>query len=127
MPTPTPPLLARRLPWLLLLIVIAIGYYATYLQYGINFHDDGATFALNAKRLLDGEVPFRDIELGYNVLWFYPAVGLFKLFGVNFVLLRAYCFALSVFTAVLAFLTVERVSRQAWLAFIVALLLVLVP
>jgi lysylphosphatidylglycerol synthetase-like protein (DUF2156 family) len=126
-PTPRPPLLTRRLPWLLLLIVLAIAYYASYVRYGINYHDDGATFALNAKRLLDGEVPFKDVELGYNVGWFYPVVGLFKLFGVNFVLLRGYCFTLSVLTAVLAFLTLERVSRQAWLAFIVALLLVLVP
>ncbi|HEV7403719.1 MAG TPA: hypothetical protein VGO11_12360, partial [Chthoniobacteraceae bacterium] len=112
---------------MLLLIVIAIVYYGTYLKHGLNFHDDGATVALDAKRLLDGEVPFRDVDLGYNVLWFYPVVGLFKLFGVNFVLLRAYCFTLSVLTAVLAFLTLERVSRQAWLAFVVALLLVLVP
>lgn len=127
MPSSPTPLLARRLPWLLLLIVIAIVYYGSYVQYGINFHDDGATFALDAKRLLAGEVPFKDVELGYNVLWFYPAVGLFKLFGVNFVLLRGYCFALSVLTAVLGFLTLERVSRQAWLAFLVALVLVLVP
>ena len=127
MPSSPTPLLARRLPWLLLLIVIAIAYYGSYVRYGINFHDDGATFALDAKRLLAGELPFKDVELGYNVLWFYPAVGLFKLFGVNFVLLRGYCFALSVLTAVLAFLTLERVSRQAWLAFLVALVLVLVP
>jgi len=60
-------------------------------------------------------------------MWFYPVVGLFKLFGVSFVLLRGYCFFLSTITAVLGFLTVERITRRPWLAFLVGLLLVLVP
>ena len=42
-----------------------------------------------------GDVPMRDVELGYNVLWFWPIVGLFKLAGVNFLLMRGYFFALS--------------------------------
>lgn len=121
------PWLARRTPWLLLLVAIALAYYGSYVRHGINFRDEGGTVALLSKRLLDGERPFLDVVLGYNVMWFYPVVGLFKLFGVNFVLLRAYCFALSTITAVLAFLTVERASRRPWLAFLVALLPVLVP
>jgi hypothetical protein len=38
------------------------------------------------------------------VLWYYPVVGLFKIFGVNFVLMRAYFLAFGAPT-LLAFLT----------------------
>ena len=37
-----------------------------------------------------------------------PVVGLFKLFGVSFVLLRIYCFVLSTVTALLAYLAVLK-------------------
>ncbi len=116
-----------RLPWLLLLLAIALCYYGSYYRHGINFRDEGGTVALDAKRLLEGQRPFLDVSLGYNVLWFYPVVALFKIFGVSFVLLRAYCFVLSTLTATLAFLAVEKVSRKPWLAFLVALLPLLVP
>lgn len=117
----------QRRYWALLLVIISLCYYGSYVRYGINFHDEGGTVALIGKRLLDGERPFHDVVLGYNVLWFYPIVGLFKLFGVNFVLLRAYCFFLSTVTVLLGFLLLERATRRAWLAFLVALLLVIVP
>ncbi len=116
-----------RLAWLFLLLVFALFYYGSYYRHGINFRDEGGTVALDAKRLLEGQRPFLDVSLGYNVLWFYPVVALFKIFGVSFVLLRAYCLALSTVTAVLSFLCVERVSRKPWLAFLVALLPLLVP
>ncbi len=98
--------------WLAFLIVFALGYYGSYFRHGINFRDEGGTVALLAKRLLDGERPFKDVVLGYNVGWFYPVVGLFKLTGVNFVALRVYCFALSTLTAVLGFLLVSRAGRR---------------
>ena len=119
--------LQNRTALLCLLIVFAACYYGSYVRYGINFRDEGGTVALIGKRLLAGERPFLDIVPGYNVLWFYPVVGLFKVFGVNFVLLRAYFFLLSTIAAVLGFLTVERVSRRPWVAFLVGIVLVLVP
>jgi hypothetical protein len=116
-----------RGPWLAALVLFAVGYFGSYCRYGITFRDEGGSFPLLAKRLLEGQRPFLDVELKYNVLWFYPVVLLFKLGGVSFVLLRAYCFALSTIAAVLGFFTIERVSRRAWLAFLVGALLVLVP
>ncbi len=125
--TKFPRLLGHRCLWLFALICVAIAYYGSYYRCGINFRDEGGTVALIAKRMLAGERPFIDVDPGYNLLWFYPVVGLFKLFGVNFVLLRAYCFVLSTLTAVLGFLCVDRMSNKRWLAFLAGLLLVLVP
>src|SRR6478735_193942 len=106
----------RREPWLILLFVFALCYFGSYYRHSFNFRDETGTVPLIAKRLLDGERPIRDVALGYNVLWYYPFVGLFKVFGVNFVLARAYCLALSMLAAMLGFLTVDRVSRRPWLA-----------
>ncbi len=116
-----------RWPWIVVLLAIALGYYGSYVRYGIGFRDEGQTVALGAQRLLAGEVPFKDVVLNYNVLWFYPVVGLFKLFGVSYVLLRGYCLALSTVTAVLGFLLVEKTTRRPWFAFLIALVLVLIP
>lgn len=116
-----------RWPWIVVLVVIALGYYGSYVRYGIGFRDEGQTVALGAQRLLNGEVPFKDVVLNYNVLWFYPVVGLFKLFGVSYVLLRGYCLVLSTVTAVLGFLLVEKTTKRRWLAFLIALVLVLIP
>ena len=116
-----------RGPWILALLALALAYYGSYVRYGIGFRDEGQTVALGAQRLLNGEVPFKQVILNYNVLWFYPVVGLFKLFGVSYVLLRGYCLALSTVTAVLAFCLVEKTTRRPWLAFLVAAVLVLIP
>ncbi len=117
----------RRWAWLVLLLVFALCYYGSYVRHGISFRDEGGTVAVLSKRLLEGQRPFLEVELGYNVLWFYPVVGLFKIFGVSFVLLRAYCFALSTITAVFGFFAIDRVTRRPWFAFLVGLLLVLIP
>ena len=128
---------AARWPWILLILLTALGYYGSYYRHSLNFRDEGGTVALLAKRLLEGERPFLDVVLGYNVLWFYPVVVLFKLFGVSFVVLRVYCFALATLTAVLGFLTVwkacsarDESAPTPWrglFAFAVALLPLLVP
>jgi hypothetical protein len=79
------PLWLTRWPWLLLLLLVAAVYYGSYYRHGINFRDEGGTLTLLGQRLLHGEVPFRDVELGYNVGWFGPIVALFKVTGVHFV------------------------------------------
>jgi hypothetical protein len=122
-------LLARdRRAWLALLAVVAFAHYASYYRHGLNFRDEGGTVALVAQRMLAGERPFVDVSLGgYNVLWFWPVAGLFKIVGVSYVALRVYCFALATVAALLVFWIVERAGRRPWLAFLVALMAVLVP
>jgi hypothetical protein len=113
------------LPWLLL--GIAIAYYATYALSGLDLGGEGGTTAVIAQRLLDGQRPFVDTFLGYNLLWFYPLVWLFQIFGPNFTVVRIFFFVLSIITALLAYRTVRRVSGSAWLAFVCALVLILIP
>ena len=120
-------LLAGRWFWMVLLAVCAGAYHGSYDRHSLNFKDEGGTIVLGAQRLLEGQLPLKDVVLNYNLLWFYPVVGLFKVFGVSYVLLRTYCFALSTLTVLLAFLAVEKVSRRPWFAFLVALLPLLVP
>ncbi len=105
----------RRWPWLVLLLAAAFAYYGSYYRHGINFQDEGGTLTLQTQRLLNGELPIRDIELGYNVGWFYPLMALFQFTGINFVALRVFFFALSTLAAVLGFLTVEKAARHAGL------------
>ncbi len=112
---PTAPLWLRRWPWVLVLLVAALAYYGSYYRHGINFQDEGGTLALQTQRLLNGELPFKDIDLGYNVGWFYPLAALFKITGVHFVAMRAYFLALSALAAVFGFLTVEKAARLAGL------------
>ncbi len=109
------PFWLRRLPWVLLLLAAAFAYYGSYYRSGINFRDEGGTITLLGKRVADGQVPFNDLVLGYNVGWFLPIAGLFKITGTNFVILRIYFFALSTLAAILGFLTVERAARHAGL------------
>ena len=109
------PIWLRRWPWVLVLLVAALAYYGSYYRHGINFQDEGGTLTLQTQRLLNGELPIRDVELGYNVLWFYPLMALFQFTGIHFVALRVFFFALSTLAAVLGFLTVEKAARHAGL------------
>jgi len=115
----------RWFPWLLL--AIAIAYYATYALSGLDLGGEGGTTAVYAQRLLEGQRPFVDTFLGYNVLWFYPIVWLFQIFGPNFTAVRIFFFVLSIITALLAYRTVRRVSGSVVLAFGCALVLILIP
>ena len=111
----------------LLILGLALLYYGSYYRHDLRFRDEGGTIALGAQRLLNGERPVVDVALNYNVLWFYPVVALFKMFGVNFVLMRAYFLALSALAALIAFFTVARAGRQPWFGLAVAVLCILVP
>ncbi len=108
-------------------MLTAIFYYGSYLQYWFNPHDEGGTAAFNAMRLLEGELPLRDVKLNYNLLWFFPIVGLFKIFGVNFILMRGYFFSLSVITALCGWMLARHVTRREWIALAIGLALVIFP
>jgi hypothetical protein len=118
--------LGRRWPpWLLL--AVAIAYYSAYALSGLDLGGEGGTTAVIAQRLLDGQRPFVDTFLGYNLLWFYPIVWLFQNFGPNFTVVRIFFFVLSIITALLAYRTVRRVSGSAVLAFACGVVLILIP
>ena len=115
--------------WLppLLIVAAALGYYGSYLGYWFNPHDEGGTVCLIAQRLMHGERPWVDVELGYNIGWFYPVAGLFHLTGVNYLVARGFFFALSTLTALLGYGIIRRLGGARWLALGVGLVLVVLP
>ena len=105
----------------------ALAYYGSYLRYWFNPHDEGGTVCLIAQRLMQGERPWADVALGYNVGWFYPLVALFKITGVNYLAARAFFFALSTITALVGGGIVARLSGSRWVGLGVGLVLVALP
>ena len=112
---------------MLLIVAAALAYYGSYLRYWFNPHDEGGTVCLIAQRLMQGERPWADVALGYNVGWFYPLVALFKITGVNYLAARAFFFALSTITALLGCGIVTRLSGSRWVGLGVGLALVALP
>lgn len=110
-----------------LLLVFAFFYYQQYYLSGLNLGGEGGTNAVTAMRLIEGQRPIADVFLGYNVMWFYPLVWLFQVVGPDFTAMRIFFYVLSAVTAVLAFATVRRVTKQAWLALGCGVLVVLLP
>lgn len=112
--------------WLLVL-ALAVIYYAQYYRSGMNLSGEGGTAAVIALRLLDGQRPIADTFLGYNVMWFYPVVGLFKVVGPSYVALRIYFFVICTLSGLLAFFTLRRATGLGVLSVGVAALVVLIP
>lgn len=108
------------------LTVIGCLYYASYYNYHFNWADEGSV-ALIAEKLLNGERPFVDIEIGYGVLWYYPIVFLFKVFGVNFVVARIWFICLGFAAALVSYALLWRLTQHRVFAFLVALLVLLFP
>lgn len=111
----------------LLVVLTAAIYYGLYYRAGLNLGGEGGTNAVLALRLMDGQRPIVDTFLGYNLLWFYPLIALFKVTGPDYVAMRIFFFILCTINALLGYAIVRSVTRQAWLAFATSVLLVLVP
>ncbi len=112
--------------WLLVL-ALAFIYYAQYYRSGMNLSGEGGTAAVIALRLLEGQRPIADTFLGYNVLWFYPVVWLFKVVGPSYVALRIYFFVICTCSGLLAFFTLRRATGLGVLSVGVAALVVMIP
>ncbi len=82
---------------------------------------------MTALRLMEGKLPIVDTFLGYNLLWFYPVVWLFKIFGPSYTVLRIFFFALCTLTGVMSFRLVQRCTGNAVAAFLAGLLVLLIP
>jgi hypothetical protein len=121
-------IVARLAPWFpVTLLLLAIVYYGSYAFSGLDLNGEGGTIAVVADRIRHGYRPIVDTFLGYNLLWFYPIVWLFRISGPNFVLVRLFFFALSAATALLAYRTVLRATNRPFLSLGVGLILVLIP
>ncbi len=111
----------------LVVLVFAFLYYLRYYDAGLNLGGEGGTVAVGAMRIMEGQRPIADTFLGYNVMWFYPVVWLFQVFGPNYIALRIFFFALCTITGLMAFYIVRRVTGHGWYAILAALGPVLIP
>jgi hypothetical protein len=119
---------ARIAPWFpVALVLFALVYYSSYAFCGLDLNGEGGTIAVIADRIRHGYRPFVDTFLGYNLLWFYPIVWLFQIFGPNFGVVRIFFFALSVIMALLAYRTVLRATHRPLLSLLVGVVLILIP
>jgi hypothetical protein len=120
--------IARIAPWFpVVLLLFALFYYSSYAFSGLDLNGEGGTIAVIADRIRHGYRPFVDTFLGYNLLWFYPIVWLFRVFGPNFGIVRIFFFALSVIMALLAYRTVLRATHRPLLSLLVGVVLTLIP
>ena len=109
-----------------ILVLTAFLYYGQYYNKNFNFADEG-NIALISQRILEGEIPLKDIEFGAGPIWPYSIVLLFGVFGVDFIAMKVYFFSLATATALLGFATVTRYTSRHWLGFLAGLLLILIP
>ena len=107
------------------LAVISAAYYGLYLTSGYNTADDG-NYAQTAYELLLGRSP-KDMALSYGLLWFQAGEGLFRLFGVHFILVRMIFFTVITLTSLLLFYTLVLVSGSVLFAFALAAVVLFVP
>ena len=109
------------------LLAFALAYDGYYCRVWPGPGGEGGLVALLSQRLLEGQRPFVDTFLGYNVLWFYPVVGLFKVLGPNYLAMRLFFFLLCLITGLLSFRLVLKCTGRAWVAFLAGFLVLLVP
>ncbi len=110
-----------------LLILFALCYYGYYCRVWPGPGGEGGLVALLAQRLLEGQRPIVDTFLGYNVLWFYPVVGIFKVLGPHYLAMRFFFFVLCLVTGLLSFGVIMKCTGRAWLALLTGMLVILVP
>ena len=75
--------------WILIL-GFALCYYGLYYRTGLNLGGEGGTNGVLALRLMEGQRPIVDTFLGYNLMWFYPLVGLFYLTGPDYLAMKVF-------------------------------------
>ena len=83
-------------------------------------YDESYTF-YTVHRILAGEIPYSDFDMGYGVLWYYPTVLLFKIFGETFNVMRIFAFSILGATGVLSFYIVDKITKNRVVAYVAAL------
>jgi len=118
---------AKQYGALILLLLFALCYYGSYYRCSLYPAGEGGLEGVTALRLLAGQIPMIDTKLNYNVLWFYPIVALFKIFGPSYTVLRIFFFFLATLTGLLAFYVVQLTTRRTAVAALAGLLVLILP
>lgn len=74
------------------LLLFAFCYYGSYYRCSLYLAGEGGVEGVTALRLMQGNIPFLETAMNYNLFWFYPIVGLFKIFGPSYTVLRIFFF-----------------------------------
>lgn len=109
------------------IFLFALCYYGSYYRCSLYPASEGGLEGVIALRLLEGKTPFVETVLNYNLFWFYPIVGLFKIFGPSYTVLRIFFFCLATLTGLLSFYTVRLTTRRTGVAIIAGLLTLILP
>ena len=112
---------------ILALLLFAVFYYGQYYRAGLYPAAEGGVEGMVALRLLEGQRPIADTFLGYNILWFYPVVALFKVFGPSYTALRIFFLFLCTLTGLISFRMVRKCTDCAITAFLAGLLVLVIP
>lgn len=110
-----------------ILLLFAFFYYSYYYRCSLYPAGEGGCEGVTALRLLAGQIPMKEAILGYNLLWFYPIVALFKIVGPSYTFLRIYFFLIATATSLLAFMILKMTTQRSWVAFLGALLALILP
>jgi hypothetical protein len=104
------PTAARSWVPAVLIAGLSLVYYALYFDSGLNFSDEGnyAQFVYE----LSGGASLNELPVSYGLLWFKMGEGLFRLFGPDFLLVRALFFACVLTTSLLVYAAVFIVTRR---------------
>lgn len=121
----TPFFHSQRTIWLLPLL--ALCYYGYYYRCGLYPCGEGGVEGVTALRLLSGKIPITEVALNYNLLWFYPIVGLFKIFGPSYTAIKIFFFSLCTITSLLAYSILFQTTRRPWLALLAGIVTLLLP
>ena len=115
------------LPWRILLLMVAFGYYALYWRSGLVLSGEEGVAAVVAERLNAGQKPIVDTFLGYNVGWFYPLSWIFRAAGPDYLLMRLYFFLLATLSGLTSFSILYGILRIRWVSFLGGLIVILLP
>ncbi len=110
-----------------ILIVFALVYYGQYYRASLYPAAEGGVEGMVALRLMSGLRPIADTFLGYNLLWFYPVVGIFKIFGPSYTALRIFFLILCTLTGLMSYRVMRLCTGNATGAFLGGLLALLIP
>lgn len=107
------------------LVVLSAIYYSAYVGSGFNYADDG-NYAQVCYELLMGR-DIHDIVLSYGATWFKFGEGLFRLFGVHFIAVRALFFVCLTLTTLLVYAAIAMGTGSKNVALLMASVILLVP
>ncbi|MBT4738812.1 MAG: hypothetical protein HOH20_03290 [Rhodospirillaceae bacterium] len=107
------------------ILLLSALYYGLYLNIGFSAADDG-NYAQIAYELYLGRAP-EELAINYGILWFKIGEGLFHVFGVNYVLVKIFFFAVIAATNILIFYTINVMSGSRLFALTMTAVPLIVP